>query len=108
MAAGSAGERLATTETLCPLSSGEVDERVGESLDVAGSSGESELQYLDTGTGAAASVGTGAAASAGTGATASVGTGAAASVGTAGEGRVGAGEEVRQCGSFFGLPGFRF
>ena len=84
MAAGSAGERLATTETLCPLSSGEVDERVGESLDVAGSSGESELQYLDTGTGAAASVG------------------------TAGEGRVGAGEEVRQCGSFFGLPGFRF
>ena len=52
MAAGSAGERLATTETLCPLSSGEVDERVGESLDVAGSSGESELQYLDTGTGA--------------------------------------------------------
>ena len=59
MAAGSAGERLATTETLCPLSSGEVDERVGESLDVAGSSGESELQYLDTGTGAAASAGTG-------------------------------------------------
>ena len=100
MAAGSAGERLATTETLCPLSSGEVDERVGESLDVAGSSGESELQYLDTGTGVAAS--------AGTGATASVGTGAAASVGTAGEGRAGAGEEGRQCGSFFGLPGFRF